>query len=282
MTQKNNEPKTLIIVSIITGIFGIVTALISGFFLLKASKAEQQALTTNTALAQQVTSGNATQDSLIQTVDAPIIAPVYTQTALPTYTPFPTIPQTATQISSSPTPTIQLPFSDNFDNGINPFWKTVTGTWRMVNGQLTADPSNNYVTILVGDNQWTDYVIDVDVHKTDTNAGFPVGIIVRANNGNYLIYQWSCCDTDWILVNGTSRTIIAHLDQGIITSSGAGNTSKNHLHVEVHGQTFTGSVDEKLYLTVSDPTISSGMVGLTFNYPFQNTFRFENFIVMTP
>lgn len=228
-----------------------------------------------------------------------IFSPPPSVTALPSNTPsaIPSLNSTSTSESSPtdispptntpystniPKPRVSLPFQDDFETILSDSWQVLTGTWRIVNGQLTADPNNNDVIILIGDKDWTNYVIDVDVYKRDTNAGYPVGVIVRANNGNYLIYQWSCCDTDWILVTGTSRTTIAHLDSGIITSSGAGGESKNHIHVEVNGQTFTGSVDGKLYLTVSDPNLLNGRAGLTYNYPYQNTFRFDQIEITAP
>lgn len=150
----------------------------------------------------------------------------------------------------------------------------------MINGQLAADPSDDLSIILVGDTNWSDYVIEVDVYSYSA-AGFPIGIIVRANRGSYLIFQTHCCDSNWILVTGTSERIIAHLDEGGLSFASSGY-AKNRIRVEVIGQTFTAYVDGKLYLQVYDPTLPSGRVGIACQYPHDNTCKFDNFRVAAP
>ncbi len=216
-------------------------------------------------------------DDTLVPLSTPHVTPIPSETTTPTETLAPTVTFTATITA---TPSIVLPFTDNFDNGISPVWKTTTGTWRTINGQLTADPSDDYSIIFVGDENWTDYTIDVDVHKYNVNSGYPVGIIVRAKNGNYLMYKMNCCSTDWVLFNGTSETIIAHIDDGI--TMGYNESSEHHFHVEVVGDTYTGSIDGKLFLKVSDPTLSSGVVGLAFQYSHLDVFRFDDFQIVLP
>lgn len=123
MAEKNNDSRTLIIVSIITGVFGILAAIVSGIFSLQSSARANQAQATNTALQQQVFNGNSTKTSLVQTASAPTDTPYPTFTLLPTYTPNPTYtpPPTYTPFptfTSVPTPDALFKdeFSDNHNN----------------------------------------------------------------------------------------------------------------------------------------------------------------------
>jgi hypothetical protein len=197
--------------------------------------------------------------------------------ALPAYTPTLPLP---TFIPITPTPSLQLPFEDNFDHGWDPNWKPQAGVWRIVNNQMTADPSTEYNIVLVGDDNWDNYIVDVDVYKYDVNAGSPVGVIVRARQGSYLIYRMNCCETEWVLISNGSENVIARLNKGIMMDPL--ESSAHHFRVEVNGQTYTGSIDHSLYLTVTDPTLSGGKVGLAFQHQHDNTFRFDNFKVFSP
>jgi hypothetical protein len=192
---------------------------------------------------------------------------------LPTYTP-------TTPLPITPIPSLKLPFEDNFDNGLDPNWKPQAGVWRWVSGQMTADPSTNHNITLVGNDNWDNYTVDVDVYKYDVNAGSYVGVIVRAHQGSYLFYRMNCCKTEWVLVTNGSENIIASLNKGIMMDPL--ESSAHHFRVEVNGQTYTGSIDGSLYLTVTDSTLSNGMVGLAFQHQHDNTFRFDNFKVFSP
>jgi Sigma-70, region 4 len=194
-----------------------------------------------------------------------------TNTPVPSDTPLPTATATAS---------VPLPFSDNFDQGLTALWKPQTGTWRMVNGRLTADPSDLMSLIMVGDENWTNYTVNVDVYNYDWN--YPVRVIVRAAGGNYLAFQTNCCNTDWFLVSGPDEKSIAHFDKGGLKFSGFTGFMKDQIRVEVSGQTYSGYVDGKLYLQVQDATLTSGAVGLAFQYAFNDTTQFDNFMVSAP
>ena len=203
-----------------------------------------------------------------------------TSTFTPTATLAPTQTNTPTLTSTS-TPTLMLPFLDNFDNGIDShIWKTLSGVWRTIDGRLVADPSRNPSKIIVGDKDWKNYVVEVDVYAMSA-AGYPVGIIVRSSNGKSLMFRTDCCDTDWILINGVSEQIIAHVDQGGLEFK-LREYVKSHIRVEVIDQTFTGYIDGKQYLQVTDPTTQVGMVGLMSQTPYQNRLVFDDFVVQAP
>ena len=217
-------------------------------------------------------------EALTDLTETPTIT--LTSTLTSTVTSTPTLTNTPTLAPTS-TPTLMLPFSDNFDKGIDlDIWNILSGEWRTIDGRLVADPSRNPSTIIVGDKDWKNYVIEVDVYAMSA-AGYPVGVIVRSANGKSLMFRTDCCDTDWILLDGASEQIIAHVDEGGLEFK-LGEYVKSHILVEVIDQTFTGYIDGKQYLQVTDPTTQTGKVGLMSQTPKQNRLLFDNFVVSLP
>jgi len=214
-----------------------------------------------------------------------ITQPAPTLPPLPTYTPYPTyaLPPTYTpfpQPSLIPTFSLLLPFSDNFDNGVDSNWNITSGVWRTIDGRLVADPSNKPSEIIVGDENWENYVIELDVFSNSA-AGFPIGVIVRSMNGKSLIFRTDCCNTDWILIDRESQQSIAHINQGGLDFTLSGFV-KNRIRVEVIGQMFTGYIDGKQFLQVTDSTNPTGAVGIMSQTPHGNSLLFDNFVVTVP
>jgi hypothetical protein len=109
-------------------------------------------------------------------------------------------------------------------------------------------------------------------------AGYPIGVIVRSMNGKSLMFKTDCCSTDWVLIDGTSEQIIAHLDQGGLDIASFG-FAKNHIRVEVVDQVFTGYIDGKQFLQVTDLSNPTGAVGIMSQTPYENRLLFDNFTV---
>lgn len=202
-----------------------------------------------------------------------------TYTPYPTYTPLPTLtpPPLPTQTSFTRIP---LPFQDDFDNGIKPEWEMVSGTWRVINGQLAADETDQQTAILVGDNTWTDYTVDVDVYNYNFNSS--AGVIVRENGGNFLLFKTSSTRSEWILVSGTSETVLAYSPEGGLSFSSFVGYVKNHFKIVVSNQTYSAYIDGKLYLQVSDPTLASGRTGILTQYLSREVHKFDDFSVTAP
>lgn len=101
---------------------------------------------------------------------------VPTDTSAPTETPPPTVTPTPTETpapTDTPTPTVTptplpLPdFADNFDAGLRPEWELETDdAWASVNGRLTN--LRNESSLIVGDENWTDYTLSLDVIQVVT------------------------------------------------------------------------------------------------------------------
>ena len=147
----------------------------------------------------------------------------------------------------------------------------------MVDGKYKVDPSSSMSVTFVGDETRTDYAVDVDVYE-DGLTGFPVRVIVRAREGRYVAFETDCCESDLLLVGMGDDRIIAHSDNGGITSRvNTWNTS--HLRVEVKGDIYAAYANGKLLLRAQDTTLSQGRVGLAARTKYDDQPLFDNFKV---
>jgi hypothetical protein len=185
-------------------------------------------------------------------------------TPLSTYTPYPSqtpLPTYTTVPTPSPTikPLVELPFKDNFDNGLRPEWQlpVAGGVWRILNGKLTVTglTEEKWSYIFVGDPSWENYSVDVD-YKFGKYSTY-VGILVRSQ-GTYnfgLSYIANYYDTFWKIWQDSNWMELASKRKDNYDGYG-------HLRVEVKGNNFTGYVNGVPQMTISDSSTKSGYVGL--------------------
>jgi len=253
--------------------FMIILALVGGYYLgAHNSPPRQIVITATLAPVSQATTNKVvpttrpTERILLTSTESPTDTIAPTDTTAPTDTP--TIAPTL----------IPLPFQDNFNNGLNPMWNQLTGTWRVINGQLTADPDDSWSRILVGDTRWTNFRVDVDVFNYDWN--YQVEVIAHATPQGFISFRTNGDGSSWMLHKiGSDEETIASLDKGGLTFSGFDGYAKNHIRLEVNGNTYSAYVDGQLYLQVTDPTFPSGQAGLGIYFPNSHTHRFDNFSI---
>ena len=174
---------------------------------------------------------------------------------------------------------LALPFEDKFDGGMRPEWQTMFGTWRMVNNMMKADPNDDVMSwILVGDEGWTDYAVDVDVREDRLGCGDKVRIIVRAYRGSYMALDVNDCNTDWILVSEGGERPVAHSDQGGIIGR-VYEWHTTHLRVEAKGDTYTAYANGNLLLRVQDGTLGYGRAGIGVQTGYKEIPLFDSFRV---
>jgi len=285
---KLTESTAIIFGSVITATAAIVAAIITGIFALRAVSGQQQTQATSAVLAHVATQSIATQISPQNTVTASTDATLPSNTPQPTVTFSPTnaplLPTSTTIPTDTPIPTAtfvsgQVLFQDNFDSGKSLDWQTLTGTWRMLNSQLKADVSDVPSIILVGNQTWSDYIVDVNVFSTCTIAS--VRIIVRYTSSSYIALQTACDSTKWIIVTGTTEKTIATLNKG-----GLGSSSKAHIRIEVIRQSYSAYINGSLYLQTQDSTFTTGKVGLaslvTYLFLDNEVPQFDDFQVTVP
>jgi hypothetical protein len=240
--NKEKTQNATIIAAIITAIASIIIAIISGYFNLQSVERAKQAQSTSEILAQIGTQDIGTKVSLQETVSGPTSTLYPTQTLLPTYTFLPTHTSQSTQTPQSTytpqptytliplptetsTPSITLPFSDNFDTGIKPEWRQIVGTWIMTKGELTlgnvaGSSTGGKGIIFVGDKNWSDYTVSLKIDHHGAGWNNFNYVIVRAQDTKNFIalrfgdvvnysaahnaFWYTVKDGNWILIPNTT------------------------------------------------------------------------------
>ena len=201
-----------------------------------------------------------------------------TQTPEPTHTWTPTITPTPT-FTPAPTLALTLPFTDNFDQGLNSAWFQPISqvNWFVSNKRLTLSglPGRQDLFIFVGDTTWTNYKIDLDFWF-DRYTG-TIGVIVRSDPpsqmslrfvvGTYVVMWQKWQDGSWQTIDTNNRQNYAR---------------EGKISVEVRGNTLIGRVDGLTELRIDDyPDVpASGLIGLTSDCNNKSDCsEFDNFMV---
>jgi hypothetical protein len=164
-------------------------------------------------------------------------------------------------ISISPLTLAQkLAYRDAGDNLTN--WSIIRGSWQIQQGALHQNETTIARALAVAGNAtWTNYDVSTRFQlPSQISGGQSLGLVFRYNNGTSYYEAWLYANQMAIrLVNKGNSYLLANTYN---VPSIAPNTWHN-LEVLAYGSTFEFYLDEKLYLTSSDPTYSQGGIGLT-------------------
>lgn len=249
---------------------------------------EEPPLPTPTAQVFVVTAtpaaGQAGAPTVTSTSPSPTITPDFTRIALISGTQTAAAAPTSTG-TPTPTPTITSTpspeplFEDTFDDGVDPQWERVSGEWTRVEGELTTlTQPGNWSTILVGDNNWKNYVITADYNMT--LSWTRLRIIVRAQDSdNYMTFNGcknlsSECTTAWYIRNdGEERLLAKRSDDGRTIDT------RGNFRVIVENNSYTIYVNGKNISSFDYQAFSSGRVGLAIYCWKQQCAYIDNFKV---
>ena len=143
-------------------------------------------------------------------------------------------------------------FSDNFDNGIKKDWVSVSGKWKMINGQLrpmSGDPA----VLKIGGKFWTDYSVEFDYSNLD-GYDMNIGLGVRYDDISKNSYMATIryFHTTCYLDNGE--------DDEVYVSSDNSYREEGSLKIVLEGELIKMYRDGDLFCTVSDDTLKQGNV----------------------
>lgn len=194
------------------------------------------------------------------------ITPTLTNTAVPT--------STATKTPTvTPTP-FPLPFEDDFSSGLTDSWRTLSGRWGWADGHLEARESPGWAVMLTGDQDWTDYAVEVDIGAnyrwTETR------IVLRAVGENYIafnlsddpLYAYTLVKVD------NSKTIEIARGRGQLDVELGGHSYR----AEVVGDFYRLYQDGYLAFETQDDSFTQGAVGLGISGHLEDAW-FDNFRV---
>ena len=194
---------------------------------------------TLTAVAQNATSAPATATTM--PADTPTATPlVDTPTPHPTATPQPT---TAPQPTTDPNPPLSLPFSDNFNNGLNPQWRVIGVEPITSDGQLTS-PIDQETTVEIGNASLDNYTLEFTLSSHE-GKGFDNNSKIRFffsptfqalmeidYYGSTRIQWYDFKENEWKLISTSSEFSV--------------NKFGSRIKLEVSGDTYSAYVDGQL------------------------------------
>jgi DNA-binding CsgD family transcriptional regulator len=206
----------------------------------------------------------------------PTTTPVTQETTVaPTNPPQPTTPPL---LPTSTLPSISLSLSDNFDNGANPAWNTLSGNWLTANGRYTISNADlKWAFSVLDDPSWTNYQVKVNVVRSHPGA-FSEGeeaIIVRylGSESKYLVFYLNTLEkAGWAFYDGNSFTYIA--GYGSISVP-----SQYDLEIDAVGNEFTAKINGMVAQQINISGYENGGVGLGVVCASTPCSSFKNFQV---
>jgi type II secretory pathway pseudopilin PulG len=141
MSKDSSKSNTaLIVIAIIGALSTICAASIGAMTTYNVEKMRQDSELTRIALVSTATQAGITQEAMQNILSIPTSTPeppLPTYTFQPTFTAYPTYTALPTNVPL-PTQDIILPFFDNFDAGLDPGWRILTGTPLITDGRLKS------------------------------------------------------------------------------------------------------------------------------------------------
>jgi hypothetical protein len=167
-------------------------------------------------------------------------------TPYPTYTPYPTF----TPLGFVSDDTL---FEENFDSGNLDKWTIKSGSWSVVDGQLSCVSSHD-ARIIAGDATWGDYSISADIKPV--SGSVDVGIYGRLQDTTHN-YQGQLWDDE-------ARIKIWDEDWSDLATADfpASNDTWYAMKLEFQGSNINLYINDSLVATTEDPSFQAGMIGL--------------------
>jgi hypothetical protein len=182
-------------------------------------------------------------------------------------------------LAPSPTQSSKTLFFDDFENGPDAGWSFPTGNWETRNGWLQLAGwynSGTFYGYVRNGAQWTDYVVEADLHFT----GYEQGLVLRARDDLNKVVLWGGYAGLWFSVWRDGRQVVeraAEVENGWPLDC--------HVAVEVKGTTYNVYVNGTLRVIYRDSTFLSGTVGVVLSGASGGTAldpsRFDNLRVRT-
>lgn len=240
----DQQARAQIIAAYITVAGAILVASIAGIFAFQTNSAKQKSDVTATAFVAQ---SDATELSLVNTVQAPTFTPLPSQTPYPTYTAQPTYTPNPTYTArpnptntTFPTPTEVALFFDDFTDGKSELWQTQFGDPIIVDNALNFSATT---LMIIDAKDWINYEVSFDVSNMSCQGGVGssgVSVGLRLQNTNNMaalrIFYWgdNCTGTWYVIKNGEWQKI----PNSSFNLPPKDSQGKRHFVISVDGNTY--------------------------------------------
>jgi len=166
---------------------------------------------------------------------------------------------------------------EDFDSKDVGQWNEVVGEWNTEDGGYAETAGTDYAKTMFGDEDWTDYTIEVDVTLAKNVSTNAVGILVRADEDGKNGYRyWIRTDSQNAQFSKWENDGYTHFEQPAVPVT-VGETYR--LKIVMEGNTFQCFVDDELLVDMKDDFRDSGRVGFICyrSYP-----RYDNLLITGP
>ena len=165
-------------------------------------------------------------------------------------------------------------WQENFDKGLPDGWNEVKGEWKIVKGAYAETSGAEYAKTMFGDEDWTDYTLEVDltlVKNVNVNAA---GVLIRADtDGDNGMRFWIRTDQHKCQFSRWRENQWDHIKTPLPVEPEVGETYR--LKIVAEGQNYQCFVDDELLFDGEDDMKfrDSGRIGFithTANVHFDN------------
>ena len=165
-------------------------------------------------------------------------------------------------------------WQENFDKRLPDGWNEVKGEWKIVKDAYAETSGEPYAKTMFGDENWTDYTLEVDVtlvENVDVNAA---GVLIRADtDGDNGMRFWIRTDQHKCQFSRWKENQWDHIKTPLPVEPEVGETYR--LKIVAEGQNYQCFVDDELLFEGDDNAKfrDSGRIGFithTANVHFDN------------
>ena len=168
-------------------------------------------------------------------------------------------------------------WQENFDNGLPDGWNAVSGEWKIVKDAYAETSGGQYTKTMFGDENWTDYTLEVDVTLVKNVNVNAAGVLIRADaNGDNGMRYWIRTDQHKCQFSRWRENQFEHIVTPLPVEPEVGKTLR--LKVIAEGQNYQCFVDDELLFEGDDDMKfrNSGRIGFI---TFEANVHFDNLII---
>lgn len=168
-------------------------------------------------------------------------------------------------------------WQENFDNGFPDGWNDVSGEWEIEKDAYAETSGAQYAKTMFGDENWTDYTLEVDVTLVKNVNVNAAGVLIRADaDGDNGMRFWIRTDQHKCQLSRWKENNFEHIATALPVEPEVGETYR--LKVVAEGQNYQCFVDDELLFDDKDEAKfrDSGRIGFI---SYEAHVHYDNLII---
>ena len=168
-------------------------------------------------------------------------------------------------------------WQENFDNGLPDGWNAVKGEWKIEKDAYAETSGAQYAKTMFGDEDWTDYTLEVDVTLVKNVGVNAAGVLIRADkDGNNGMRFWIRTDQHKCQFSRWRENQFEHIVTPLPVDPEVGETYR--LKVVAERQDYKCFVDDELLFEGDDDMKfrDSGRIGFI---TYEANVHYDNLVI---